>query len=447
MPLRLKLRAFAALLLLVPVIPRAAPAAAARAATFVFSGGVAEPGGRPVRNARILLQGRAGPVALTDAEGRYSFSHVVPDLEALAVAPLRFVLRASHKGWNFALPTGEGALAVELRVVRTADGNAWLEVRSNDAGVARAVAAAFVAPGDVTAALSGGFIRQLGAGDRSEPRLAALEIVPLGPSAPATVVATVATAALRADSAALPAPRSDSVNTTLPVAVPAPAPAPVPQLRSERPESMRLFPSAPEPGTSPPPAAPAVPAAPAKPLPVEHRPRDTARIQAPPASRRPAPARGAPGADAADTTARRGIRVTVRPDTAAAVPVAAGYGGGSALRVALGRVLSDTQPPAPSGRACECRVKGTVEASPDQSLRGALRVVVSIAGMTARCDTVALFMGPPRPFDLGLVPCGSHRLEVRPLSARLFTVAPPALDVFDCSAGRARQFRVVLKPR
>jgi hypothetical protein len=36
---------------------------------------------------------------------------------------------------------------------------------------------------------------------------------------------------------------------------------------------------------------------------------------------------------------------------------------------------------------------------------------------------------------------------VRPLSARLFKVAPPALDVFDCSAGRLQQVRVVLKPR
>ena len=92
-------------------------------------------------------------------------------------------------------------------------------------------------------------------------------------------------------------------------------------------------------------------------------------------------------------------------------------------------------------------MRGTVEVSSDQPLRGALRVVVSIASAPALCDTVALFMGPPRSFDLGFVPCGSHRLEVRPFSARLFTVAPPALDVFDCSAGRTRRFRVVLKPR
>jgi len=60
---------------------------------------------------------------------------------------------------------------------------------------------------------------------------------------------------------------------------------------------------------------------------------------------------------------------------------------------------------------------------------------------------VVLFMGPPRQFDLGLVPCGPHRLDVQPLSSRRFAVAPPALAVFDCSAGRTRQFRVILEPR
>jgi hypothetical protein len=434
MPFRLRFLAFAAMLLVVPAVPCAAPPAASRAVTFVFSGGVAEPGGRPVRGAKVLLQGLVEPAALTDAEGRFSFSHVVPDVQALAAEPLRLVLRVSHKGWSLALPTGANALAVELRLVRAADGSARLEVRSNDAGVAKAVAASFGAPGDVAVALSGGFMRQLGAEDRSEPVLSALEFVRVAPPPPATGAATAAPALARADSAAVPALWSDSAKPALPVAVTAPAP----QSRPERPESMRLFPSAPEPGTRPRPSPAPSP---------ERQLRDTVWIRVAQEPRKPAPARGAPDTGAADTTALHGIRVSVRPDTAALAPVSAGSSGGSALRVALGRVLPDTQPPVPAGRACECRVKGTVEVSSDHSLRGALKVVVSLAGLPARCDTVALFMGPPRPFDLGLVPCGSRRLEVRPLSARLFTVAPPALDVFDCSAGRTRQFRVVLRPQ
>ena len=92
-------------------------------------------------------------------------------------------------------------------------------------------------------------------------------------------------------------------------------------------------------------------------------------------------------------------------------------------------------------------MRGTVEVRSDRPLPGALRVVVSLVGMPAVRDTVALFMGPPRPFDLGRVPCGRHRLDVRPLSTRRFTLASPALDVFDCAAGRTRQFRVVLVGR
>jgi hypothetical protein len=454
MPLRLPQLACALSLLLTPAVARDAPAVVPRAATFVFSGGVAEPGGQPVRGAKILLEGLIEPAALTDAEGRFSFFHVVPDVEALAAAPLRLVLRARHRGWNLVLPSGESALATELRIVRSADGNARLEVRSNDAGMARAVAASFGVPGDVTVSWSGGFMRQLGAEDRTEPAPRALELVPLVRPAPVSGVATVAPAAWRADSAAVPVVRRDTARTALPAAVPVPvavrAAAPVPQPRPERHESMRLFPSAPDPGTTPPPA----PAAASKPPRV-----DSLRLQGMAKAgivepSVPIAVRSTGGSSVERDTAAivlPGIRLLVRPDTippdSAGPGPAAGAGRGTALRVALGRALPDTQPPVAAGRVCECQVKGTVEVNSDQPLPGAMRVVVSLEGSPARRDTVALFMGPPRPFDLGRVPCGSHRLEVRPLSARAFSVAPPALDVFDCSAGRTRQFRVVLKPQ
>ncbi len=431
MPLRLRFVAFAAMLLLVPAAPRAAPAGGSRAATFVFSGGVSEPGGRPVRGAKLLLQGLVEPAATTDAEGRFSFSYVAPDLEALAVAPLRLVLRASHRGWNLGLPTGANALAIELRLVPAADGSARLEVRSNDAGTAKAVAASFGAPGDARVALSGGFMRQLGAEDRSEPALTALEIVRVALPGPVAGAATMTPDPPSADPAAASTLRPDSAKTALPVALA----APVPQSRPEPSEGPRLFPSAPEPGTTQTPA----------PAP-ERQSRDTAWVRAALELQGPTPAPGAPGASAPDTAALPGIRVSVRPDTIAPAPATVA-GGTGALRVALGRALPDSQPPAPAGRACGCQVKGTVEVGSDQPLRAAMRVVVSLANAASVRDTVVLFMGSPRPFDLGLVPCGSQRLEVRPLSARLFSVAPPALDVFDCSAGRTRQFRVVLKPR
>ena len=139
----------------------------------------------------------------------------------------------------------------------------------------------------------------------------------------------------------------------------------------------------------------------------------------------------------------------MRPDTTASALESAGAaaGAGSTLRVALGRALPDTQPPAPAGRPCQCRVRGTVEVNSDRPLRGALPVVVSVANAPAARDTVVLFMGPPRPFDLGFVPCGAHRLDVQPLSSRRFAIKTPALAVFDCLPGRTRPIRIVLEPR
>jgi hypothetical protein len=452
MPLRLRFLAFAASLLLVPALPCAAPAAASRPATLLFRGMVSEPGGRPVRGARVGLEGQAASAVVTDAEGRYSLPCALPDVGAPASAPALLVLRASHKGWNLALPTGESALALELRVVRDADGQARLEIRSSDAALAGTVAAFARVPGEGTMTWRADFLRQLGAEDRSRPKLAALEVVPLPRSEPA-------------DGSPQPAPRSaPPADSTAPPPAVAPAPAapsgrapaspavaappPVPQPRPERPESLRLFPSAPEPGAAPPPAPET---ATKPPVPDGPRPRVEAKAKTVEGGRAPL-ARGPAGPPAVPDTAvtvRPGIRVWVRPDTAASATTgpAADAGGARALRVALGRALPDTEPSAAPGRPCECQVKGTVEVRSDRPLRDALRVVVSVANAPASRDTVVLFMGPPRPFDLGLVPCGAHRLDVQPLSSRRFAVAAPALAVFDCRAGWSQQFRVVLEPR
>jgi hypothetical protein len=463
MPLRLRFLAFAAPLLLVPVFPCAAPAVASRPATLLFRGTVSEPGGRPVRGARVGLEGQAASATVTDAEGRFALPCALPDVEALASGPALLVLRASHKGWNLALPTGESALALELRVVRDAGGQARLEIRSSDAALAGTVAAFARVPGDGTMAWRADFMRQLGAEDRSRPKLTALEVVPLLLPALAGGGAAAPQAVSPADSNA--APRTVAVAPSVAVAPPvvaAPAapsagakPAPavatppaVPQPRPERPESLRLFPSAPEPGAAPPPAPETTTRPPVA---------DSLRLQLAAKAKtvegdRPPLARGPAGPRAVlDTavTVRPGIRVSVRPDTAASATTgpAADAGGARALRVALGRALPDTEPPAATGRPCECQVKGTVEVSSDKPLSGTLRVAVWLADAPALRDTVALFMGPPRPFDLGRVPCGRHRLEVLPLSSRHFAVAPPALDAFDCRAGWSQQFRVVLEPR
>ena len=94
-----------------------------------------------------------------------------------------------------------------------------------------------------------------------------------------------------------------------------------------------------------------------------------------------------------------------------------------------------------------CRVNGTVEVRPESPVYGGPRVVVTLASQPALRDTVAIFMGPPRSFDLGRVPCGRHELVVLPLSGRRLVRVEPDSTGFACEAGGVRQFRVVLEPR
>jgi hypothetical protein len=410
MPLR------TALLLLVILLPVLAPSVRAipSPVRFVFTGAVTQPGGRPVPGARVALDGVPAAIATTDGEGRYTLTHVVPGVTV--DAPRMLVLRASHRGWNLALPSGGASLAVELRRVSAGGDGARIEVRANDADAAKVVARALAAGGEAVVALDARFTRLVGREDRSAPVLTALE---------------VATLDLQAEEPA-----------------PLPAPAAAPEVPPERPESLRLFPGAPAarpvapdtlPAAEPPVVIPAPPTSPgpAASAATAEPPAVTSVPTTPPAAPVPTPA-------AADTAVRPGFRVSVRPE----VPTPET----GPLRVALGRAVPDPDPrgarvPHDTTSDCGCRVSGTVEVRSDRPVRGRPRVVVSLAGRSAWSDTVAIFMGPPRPFDLGRVPCGRYRLEVRPLAARRLVQVAPDSTGFECAADGARPFRVVLEPR
>jgi hypothetical protein len=411
MPLRTSLFLLAILLSVPAPCARATPSPV----RFVFTGAVTQPGGRPIPGARVGLDGVPGATATTDGEGRYSLACVVPGVTADASRLL--VLRATHRGWNLALPPGGASLAIELRRVAAGGNDARIEVRANDADAAKAVARALAAGGGAVVALDARFTRLVGREDRSAPVLTALEVVTLDPEAEEPA----------------PAP---------------PAPAAAPAIPPERPESLRLFPGAPAgrpvardtiPAPAPPPVA-----------------RDTIPAAAPPVVT-PAPpvppglAAPAPAPAVADTAVRPGFRVSVRPEAPAPEP--------GPLRVALGRAVPDPDPgprgarvppargPRDTTSDCGCRVSGTVEVRADRPVRGRPRVVVSLAGLPAPNDTVAIFMGPPRSFDLGRVPCGWRHLDVRTLGSRRLVRVAPDSSGFACSAGGARQFRVVLEPR
>jgi hypothetical protein len=442
-----------------------APAPALRPVHLVVSGSVAEPGGRPVRGARILLEGLRAPAALSGADGRFAFLRQLPAPGAPAGEPVRVVLRANHRNWRLALASGASALALEIRPGRAADGRPQLEVRANDAQLAADVAAALGAPGEVTVPLRADFVRQVGAEDRSAPALTAQAVVPLPaepePPLPAPAPAVVATPAPATVTTPAPAPAVATTPAPSVVATPAPGTVTTPALAadsarvrgarspaagpaSERQGRPSLFPGPPEARPAPGNRRTRRAAPPADSLEAPaDRQAGSAGAGAGPAARRPVP-------DSAAAGPRR-IRVSVRPDTAAAlgdtIRSTAGRPAQDVLRVEYGRARTEVSAPAGGEDSCLCRLEGTVEVRSDRPLAGRLRVVVTLAEEPAPRDTVELFMGPPRPFALGRVPCGTRHLVVRALGARRFALVEPAGGAVECRASQSAQSRVVLESR
>lgn len=106
---------------------------------------------------------------------------------------------------------------------------------------------------------------------------------------------------------------------------------------------------------------------------------------------------------------------------------------------------SDASKPAGSD-SCLCRIEGTVEVDSDQPLPARVPVLVYLEDSRKVADSVELFMGSPRQFNLRNVPCGVHTIKVKTLSKLKFqlTTADP---VIDCSGGGYRQVRIVLEPQ
>jgi hypothetical protein len=197
---------------------------------------------------------------------------------------------------------------------------------------------------------------------------------------------------------------------------------PSPGASPPRPRSMPEAPAARQPTTAPGRA------------PAQTTPDTTGPASALPAAVTPAPA-SPPEPTEAETTE---VASPASPDDADI---------GSSLRVAYGRAVPPPVPRAATGKTCECQVEGTVEVRVERPLKRPVVVTVSIAGAPAYRDSVELFMGSPRSFRLGSVPCGSHELEIRTSTSKRFTIVSPVPATFDCLADRLRQIRVVLEPR
>jgi hypothetical protein len=96
--------------------------------------------------------------------------------------------------------------------------------------------------------------------------------------------------------------------------------------------------------------------------------------------------------------------------------------------------------------SCACRLFGTVEIDWERPLERNFPIELTLAGPATQQVEVEMFMGSPREFRLGPLPCGDYRLVVRPRGRYRYAITRGDSVVSIRCAG-VTQARVVLVPR
>jgi len=389
-----------------------APAAALPLQWIDVLGRVTGPGGQGIEGVRVLLEGSPDVSATTGADGGYTLTVPIEPLGDPARRNVAARVVARRPGWAFTLRNGQGALAVELRLQPRAE-PARCRVRSNVLSGVDALAAA-IRRGDRNAVIANvDFVGEEGA---PETRRVALR------SEAVTIVGEANTPELQipvANGGGNAGPRADGASAA--------------------------------------------------------RSRDTAAVGPAPAQETPAPRTGSGGASVARpssrSTERSSSRTRVRRiepqaavrDTAApAAPEAVKLPGPGVTQTDASLIRRiETSPGTPDlsrsplraedvlaePGGCGCRIRGTVEIHPDHLLTRRLTLIVALREAPAVRDTIELFMGSPRPFELPAVRCGTWHVEVDAVARRDFsTVSADGRGPIDCREGGLRQLRVVLEP-
>lgn len=388
--------------------------------TLVIRGRAVDQAGAPLAGARISARGSATLTATTDALGRYVLRTVIGSPASLARAPFTLEVRAEYDGRRLPFAIQGSAFALDVSMVR---GNrAVARIRSNAPSAALAVAAAFVSNIAAEAVVE---VEFGGSGPSGAPRLSAVEEVPV-PDAPGGMgsgdssnPAPPRTTAVSKPTSAGPAPPT-ALRT-------APTPPRVASTFAQR-DSVRNAASA---------EAARVRRARADSL---ARLRDAARKRdsAPrtqPGATRPLAPSVTLSARSADTL--RTLLLVVDVDSTA-VPALDGPA----------RVQRIDPFSAPAARSiepdtCACRLRGTVEVDWDRPLEQDLPVEIVLTGPASQRAEVELFIGSPREFHMGPLPCGTYRLEVRP-GGRLRYALARGDSRIECRG--SAQVRVVLTP-
>lgn len=406
-PLRLLLPA-AAMALVCAALPAAGADEPVRLPlqTIDVLGRVVGPGTRGIEGVRVVLDGAPEVSATTDADGIYRLTVPVEPLGDPARKNVTARVIAQRPGWAFRLRNGQGALAIELRIQTRAE-PARCRVRSNVIGPVDALAAA-IRRGDRAAVVANiDFVGEEGEPPGSRVALRSEAVTVVGqaalPPAPAAGSASAATAASVRERASSRVPNSagPGASAVPPAAARAPAERPDVAPSSDRPSSRPHI----------------------RRIEAQRAAPDTAAQRDPGSIKLPGP-----GVTQNDASLIR--RVETGPGTPAA----------PRARLRADEVLAE-------GGDCACRIRGTVEMHPDHLLTKRLSLVVSLREAPAVRDTIQLFMGSPRAFELPPVRCGTWYVEVDAVARHDFKiVSADGRGPIDCREGGLRQLRVVLDP-
>lgn len=426
--------------------------------TLVVRGLVAKADGKPAVGARVSAKGPKGGVnvsATTDERGRFSLQMPMGSPTAIRAAAFSVEVRAEGGGKRLPLATGAPALGL---VVDFAPGTSRLRVRSNSPAATAAVITAFIQDGAPTAWVDadfGGAVRASG-----DMALSAEDEIGMAGIAPApgsgereperakpVPARTPAPIKIKPEPAAPPVATPVAEPTT---AAPKPAtkivkaPAPAPRVAKPAPDSAAIARA----------AAQAAARAEAREREIAARhtrdslaalrrqdARDAKRAAA--AKRKPATPTTPAGTTIAVTTAPADSARPQATPSPALAPVAPPRAAGTPRVVAI----EPFAPPqaAPGADTCACRLRGTVEVDWERPLEKNIPVELTLEGPARQSTSVDLYMGPPREFRLGPLPCGDYKLTVRPRGRyRYALVRGDSVLTVHCD-GHTQQ-RIVLEP-
>jgi hypothetical protein len=416
--------------------PDAALALPAERLSLVLSGRVFDHTGKAAKRAAVVLEGAHASNTLTADDGHYTIDVPLDGLRESAPHTVLLALHVERGHERFTLADGSDTVRVEIAVLPGLAG-ANVMMRSNSEAALTAVLGALK-----TSSGRGEF-----RGDQATSVPVQLLFFGRSSGAGAPPAAAPGTAAATASGAAMPyqdAAFLEGVEAAPPSGATGASPAPGGTGAAPAAGAM----SAP---TAPPPSAPTASAS--SRAPQHSAPSTAAAVRAPAApstvdttvaahASRPPSVAHAPNASEASethvvggTVSTTGTMAKIFSSPSGGIPVLTPSAPDSA---ALARALSP----------CECRVEGTIEVSSNQPLPHPFNVIVSLADEPACRDTVALFMGPPRPFTLLHVPCGAHPIDVALPRPEHFQLSGGAAGrTADCARGHARDVRLVLTHR